>query len=614
MRLARLFFAKGVCLALSAGALGCSPEPNGQLMLAVQTDMSLPKDIDAIRIEVFNEGVPKFRKDYERLGTFDGEIRLPGTLALIAPDEPDSSITISVSARMGGANGKVRVLRQVVTTVPQDRIASLQIPLRFVCDGSGEDENGEAVNTCPEGQTCIAGSCADRAIDSSTLPDYEEDDIFAGGTCFDPVACWSFPVIAEVDESDCSIAAPDEDEDAFNVALAVEGDGICGSAGCFVTLDAKSFEGWELRDDGRIGLPPAVCTMMEEGRIVSIVTTPVTSACPQKTLGLPTCGPWSAASHNSDPYSGPLALAGSQLRPVAFTLSDRIYFSNSAGEDSEGALKAVSFDGGQVQPLWFGGNSEPRDIVSTNGKVFFTSSSGTPGEGAIVRFESGKVTYLQTELGSPEGIAVAGNKIFWTDFQTGDVFEARDGQLNERRLLASMPGSYPFRIVADSEYVYVVTEGTSASDGSLVRIAHVGSDPVVETLISDLATPRGIAIDLDAKQLATAVYVTTFAENGTVERVSFSSDGPQHETIADELDHPNAIAVDADAIYWTNWGNGTVHSLPKSAQAGEMPQVLAEGRVAPGAIAVTSDTIFWVDEGSSSNATGTLVKMPKPQL
>lgn len=612
MRLARLFFAKGAYLALAASAMGCTPEADGQLMLAVQTDMSLPKDIDAIRIEVFNEGVPKFRKDYERLGTFDGEIRLPGTLALIAPDKPDSAITVSVSARMGGANGKVRVLRQVVTTVPQDRIASLQIPLRFVCDGSGEDENGEAVSTCPEGQTCIAGSCADREIDSSTLPDYVEEDVFADGECFDPATCWGFPIVTDVDASDCSIAAPD-DESAFNVALAVEGDGICGATGCFVTLDANTLEGWELRDDGRVGLPPAVCTMMEEGRVVSVVTTPVTDACPQKTLGLPTCGPWSASS-NSAPYSGPLALAGSQLRPVAFALGNRVYFSNSAGEDSEGTLKAVDFDGGQVQSIWRGGNAEPRDLVAVGNKIFFTSSSGTPGEGSIVRFEAGKVTFLQSELGSPEGIAIAGQKIFWTDFQTGEIFEAVDGDINERRLLASMPGSYPFRIVADRDYVYVVTEGTAEGDGSLVRIAHKGSEPTVETLISSLQTPRGIAIDLDASQVAKAVYVTTFDENGTVERVSFASGDPQHEVIASDLDHPNGITVGASAIYWTNWGDGTVHSLPKTAEAGETPQVLAMGRVAPGAIAVNDDTIYWVDEGSSSKATGTLVKMPKPQL
>jgi len=612
MRLARLFFAKGICLALSAAAVGCTPEASGQLMVAVQTDMSLPKDIDAIRIEVFNEGVPKFRKDYERLGTFDGEIRLPGTLALLAPDKADSAITVTVSARMGGANGKVRVLRQVVTTVPQDRIASLQVPLRFVCDGSGEDVNGDAVSTCPDGQTCIAGSCADRNVDSSTLPDYEESDVFADGNCFDPTTCWSFPVVVDVDTSDCSFEAP-ADEDRLNVALAVEGDGICGPAGCFVTLDAQSDEGWKIAENGRVVLPPAICEKLESREIISIVTSSTTNSCPQKTLSLPTCGPWSAASNNSAPYDGPLALAGAQLRPVAFDVGDRVYFSNSAGEDSEGALKAVSLDGGQVQTLWSGGTSEPRNVFLAGKVVFFTTSTGTPGEGTLVRYESGKATVLQTKLGSPEGITVAGNRIFWTDFQTGDVFEATDGQIDERKLLASLPGAYPYRLVADIDYVYVVTEGTGEADGTLVRIARSASEPTVETLASELQTPRGIAIQRGTDDRATAIYFTTFSENGTVERVSFDSGEPKHEVLATGLDHPNGITVGLEAIYWTNWGDGTVRSVPKAVSPGATPTVVATGRVAPGAIATTTDTIYWVDEGSSSKPTGTLVRMPKPQ-
>lgn len=613
MSLSRRFATKGALLAVSATAFACAPDSSGQLMLAVQTDMSLPKDVDAIRIEVFNEGVPKFRKDYERLGTFDQEIRLPGTLALLGSDEPDSAVTVSVSARTGGVNGKVRVMRQVVTTVPQDRIASLQIPLRFICDGSGEDENGEAKNTCPDGQTCIAGSCEDRTIDSSTLPDYEEDDVFAGGSCFDPVSCWNFPVAVDVDPSDCSFSAP-ADESALNVALAVEGDGICGAAGCFVTLDADSNEGWQLGEDGRIVLPPVVCEKLGASEIVSIVTSSVTSSCPQKKLSLPTCGPWSAASSNSGPYVGPLALAGAQRRPVAFAeLGNKLFFGNSRDEDAEGVIKSVSVEGGKVETIALGELGEARDLFSTGSKIFFTSSTGAPEGGAIVQLQGGKLTPLQTKLGSPEGITVAGQKIFWTDFQSGDIHVATDGAIDERTLLASLPGSYPYRIVADATHVYVVTEGTAAeSNGSLLRIQQSGAEPKVEALVEGLQTPRALAIELDEVRRATAVYFTTFSENGTVERVSFSSGELQHEILATGLDHPNGIAIDRDTIYWTNWGNGTVSSLPKAAKEGEKPTVIAAGRVAPGAITAGLDTIYWVDEGSSSKPTGSLVKMPKP--
>ena len=41
-----------VSLGLAASAEGCSTKVIGQIVLVIQTDLSLPKDIDTIRIEV----------------------------------------------------------------------------------------------------------------------------------------------------------------------------------------------------------------------------------------------------------------------------------------------------------------------------------------------------------------------------------------------------------------------------------------------------------------------------------------------------------------------------------------------------------------------------------
>lgn len=617
MSLSRRFITKGALLALSTAALSCAPEPTGQLMLAVQTDMSLPKDIDTIRIEVFNEGVPKFRKDFDRLGTPDGEIRLPGTLALLAPEKASSAITISISARMGGPRGQVRVVRQVVTTVPQDRVASLHIPLRFVCDGSGEDRNDEAVSTCPEGQTCIAGSCEDRILDSSTLPTYEEEEVFAQGSCFSAETCWKTPTRVDVDPSDCSIAA----QSGVNLALDVEGDGICGPAGCFVTLDANSPEGWQTREDGRIALPRAVCTKMQSGEIVSVVSAPITATCPQKTLSLPTCGPWLSSAVRR--YEGPRALAGGQARPIGGVVAgSKALFITASTDEWEGELKSVGLDGGKVSTIPFGGPS-PRDIVASGDRIFLTGTDGTFGSGAITLIENGKSRVLLKDLGSPEGIAVEGNHLFWADFQSGDIFSATleggtpggpELTAGEPRLLASFPGQYPYRLVADGTYLYAVAEGTAGEgDGRLIRIAYESSEPLPEVIASGLETPRALAIDRDGPSgPAKAIYFTTFAENGTVERVVLSSEGPQRESLASGVDHPSGITVDDAHVYFTTWGDGTVKSLSKTAASTTEPTTLVSGRVGPGAIFTTKDAVYWVDEGSSSKKTGTFVKLPKP--
>src|SRR5690606_30280022 len=137
--------------------------------------------------------------------------------------------------------------------------------------------------------------------------------------------------------------------------------------------------------------------------------------------------------------------------------------------------------------------------------------------------------------------------------------------------------------------------------------------PQVSVLVENLQTPRGLAADRGADERVTALYFTTFAEDGTVERLKFVGEAAERTPIATSLNHPYGITVDGDFVYWTNWGDGTVMSLPKNADAGAVPAVLAMGRMAPGAIAVKDDTIYWVDEGSSSQPTGTLVKMPKPE-
>ena len=95
----RLMGIAGIVLAC---APACSTKQSGQIMLAVQTDMSLPKDVDRVRIEVTraDSGSVIFKRDFERLGT-DKAIRLPATLGITAPEEASTAIVIRVIATQG---------------------------------------------------------------------------------------------------------------------------------------------------------------------------------------------------------------------------------------------------------------------------------------------------------------------------------------------------------------------------------------------------------------------------------------------------------------------------------------------------------------------------------
>ena len=136
----RLMGIAGIVLAC---APACSTKQSGQIMLAVQTDMSLPKDVDRVRIEVTraDSGSVIFKRDFERLGT-DKAIRLPATLGITAPEDASAAIVIRVIATQG-SDESVRVLREIATTIPTDRVATLPITLEFLCNGSGEAERDQ---------------------------------------------------------------------------------------------------------------------------------------------------------------------------------------------------------------------------------------------------------------------------------------------------------------------------------------------------------------------------------------------------------------------------------------------------------------------------------------
>lgn len=280
-----------VVVGLGLGVMsGCS-KPS-ELMIAIHTDLSLPKDIDTIRLEVLRGDDSKYQQDFENLGDADADPRLPLTLGLVAKEEPGAEVRVRVSARRGGEAGEVRILREAVTTIPEERVALLHLPLQFLCDGSGSEKNdGQVENkVCAVGQTCVAGACVSAAVDSAALSDYAPEDVFGGGSgngdgaCFDVASCFAQGADVDVD-SECAF-----DDGAVNVALRTESDGVCGDKGCLVALDAGGDAGFQ-GSEGKVKLRATVCAQITAGKVLGVVAAPVGGSCPQKTMGLPICRP-----------------------------------------------------------------------------------------------------------------------------------------------------------------------------------------------------------------------------------------------------------------------------------------------------------------------------------
>src|SRR5262249_22040857 len=153
-----------------------------------------------------------------------------------------------------------------------------------------------------------------------------------------------------LDMNDCSFQS---DEDV-NVAIMSEGDGICGPAGCFIPLDAKSDSGWT-RSSGRIHLPPVVCQKISGNQMfgagaVGVAFSKVTDDCKLKTEGIPTCGPWSSTGGSTyvPDDTSPVAIATGQDHPVNIAVDQfNVYWTSSGTFGmADGSIKGVAITGG----------------------------------------------------------------------------------------------------------------------------------------------------------------------------------------------------------------------------------------------------------------------------
>ncbi|AKT36185.1 uncharacterized protein CMC5_002990 [Chondromyces crocatus] len=636
-----------------ASMLGACAGSKGQLMVAFQTDMSVPKDIDQIRIVATLEGAVVFEGRYGR--DENEQIRLPATLGFLTPDDPSRPLKLRVIATRGG-DDQVQILRELVTTIPEDRTALLHLPIQFLCYGAAEverDENGQAKrdendqvivkSTCEEGKTCIAGSCVAQELPSDELPEFTTQAVFGGGTgqgdglCFDTVRCFSnaASVTFDLDEfrntggETCRATLPTPDT-TINLALLTQGGGICGSSACYVPLDAESDAGFRV-DAGWLQLPKAVCAQAEAQKLLGVAVSPAgEGTCQQKLTGLPTCGPWSASGqgHYTAPDGDqPLPVALGLKNPVELFLSGaRVLWTEAGDFDEEtgaslgqGAVKWIPLDGGNPEII-AANMLSPRDVVAddvgasagnpaTLGPVFFTTAGAAADDGVVWAAAPGlNPVALLDGRKQPEGLARLGDTLLWTELWGDEVLEVTTSGLGASLSAQGAPTSRtpagflaraPYRVAAAANIVCWTYQGTLQAGDAAVACQRPGGEAKI--IASQESTARSLALDIDGSGNAQAVYWTSF-EGGAVSRVDLTEESfGTVERVAHSQALPSGIAIDDRYIYWTNRGAGTVVRAGKD---GAEAEVLAAGQHRPGSIAVNGDALYWLNEGSSESAGG----------
>jgi hypothetical protein len=338
------FAALAPVLALTFALGGCSGETKGQVILALQTDMSLPEDISLVKIKVKAGGATRHDGTYIVDPNQDPFEQLPATLAVVAGEKDNETVELTVTAFRSATGGgfEARTLNKTVTTIPTERVATLHVPMQWLCTDSVEpddDEEGEFKSSCPEQngkeRACVAGACKDVHVNSADLPNFNPDDIFGGseegsdGTCFPTEECFDEGEDL-VPDSDCVVTFDPASDEILNfAALATTGGiGNCRSTGgspCYVGLDKSQTAGWyELpSDEGgsgdtsgegpsppneaplgrRFQLPMKVCERMnlDTPTVVGVRASTSESCLVTKTAKYPTCGPWSSVGKKEQP-------------------------------------------------------------------------------------------------------------------------------------------------------------------------------------------------------------------------------------------------------------------------------------------------------------------------
>ena len=306
---------------LSFGALllGCSDHkrPNGELMLAFDTDMAVPKDVSSVQLQA-QVG------DTGQLLNFDvgpENNHLPATFGLRTSDGTSKDVQITLLAKKATTT---RVVSSATTTIPADRIALLRMPIEWLCTLRVTDEgDGTLANDCSSDETCVAGRCQPAQVPEPTLPTYDPANVFGGGTgdgtsgtCFPTDQAFGnglgIVVTPDIDLSTCRIAL-DKNADSANFALRVrKGDGICIEPDlCLITLNKDAVTGWSETDangkamsgGGFAQLPPAICDELSAtaGAVLNVYRA---TFRPQKVPSTPVCSPWASAGNAQAAQNG----------------------------------------------------------------------------------------------------------------------------------------------------------------------------------------------------------------------------------------------------------------------------------------------------------------------
>jgi len=139
--------------------MACSDDDPTQIVVLVDTDLSVPAEMDRFSLKVTHRGKAYANHAYPLTPGSAGAASLPGTFTVLAGKDLSSQVTVEVV----GKKGSVQVVSRTARThFIEGAALLLRMTLQRACKGK----------SCPKGKTCKAGACVSEEVDPATLPRY----------------------------------------------------------------------------------------------------------------------------------------------------------------------------------------------------------------------------------------------------------------------------------------------------------------------------------------------------------------------------------------------------------------------------------------------------------
>jgi virginiamycin B lyase len=183
---------------------------------------------------------------------------------------------------------------------------------------------------------------------------------------------------------------------------------------------------------------------------------------------------------------------------------------------------------------------------------------------------------------SPEGVAVDGQHLYWTNNLNNAIGRANlDGTSPNQSFIAS--ASAPQGVAVDGQHVYWASPGF----GRIGRANLDGTSPD-QSFIAGINGPPDVAVD------GQHVYWTNPGSNA-IGRANLNGTGI-NETFIPGTSEPNGVAVDAEHIYWTNVGTKTIGRANLDGSSPDQSFITGAG--VPAEVAVDGQHVYWTNIGN----------------